>query len=236
MRRSKIIKIVLATVLLLSLGLLILEVKEKKRVASFKAENNKPSSFTNPLEIVGYNCKVYNGSNLILEAKADEFKVNPRKFAIFNVLSFNELTITNANLKLYSYEGIDTGMDPFSFYKNTLPTNDKEKAEIVSKELGFVTRGVINGLVLEIYRSGEICLVVKAKKVYLDFSAKEARLVDVIISEVLQKRRIESSLAIWDGKKNVLNLPENYIIFSPKGKKAGKGKTIAIDKLVHNLR
>ena len=94
-----------------------------------------------PVRIEDFTYTTSKDNKLVAKLTADEFKINPRKFFVFNVNPFNEATITNAKMEVYLYEDRPNKVDLFSFREGLKSLENKEKRKAVLKEIGFVTRG-----------------------------------------------------------------------------------------------
>ncbi|TAL71292.1 MAG: hypothetical protein EPN88_05765, partial [Bacteroidetes bacterium] len=108
MKKSSVVKIIF----IFALGLLIVWafLPEKKR------SNTLPQSYNPPLVMDGLSYKVYNDGILVSKMEAEEFKIRPRKFFIFNIKSVNEAILINVKLNMY--------------IKNKKTKEDKEIADI----------------------------------------------------------------------------------------------------------
>jgi len=231
MRQHLHIKIFLISVIALSLGVILWGLSQEKKTAPTSMAR-KPLPY--PIWMQGLTASTYTGDRLITKMKADEFKVNPRRFFIFNIKPFNEATLTNVRLDIHLYNDISSKADLF-FNEGVLPIMNGDRKSAV-KGMGLVTRGVIKGLILKIYRAGNPLMVVKASRGYIDFKKKETKMQRVSIEDVLSGRLIKSSSVIWNDKEKVFNVPGEYIAMTPEGRAKGRGIKVDLDFDVSPLK
>lgn len=205
MATSRSAKIALVSVLLLSLVALYWSLSQTREVSSPFPEQ-EPSPY--PMRITGFSYVTYDQEKPILKIEADEFKVNPRKYFVFNIRPFNEASLTNARLAVYLNEGASPGFDLLSLGKDILHMNEKGKSRVTG--MGVITRGIIKGLVLEIYKAHKLSLVVTAKEAIIDFKKQEATLVRATIEDKLSHRRTTSRAVLWKAKDKVFAIPQEH--------------------------
>lgn len=202
MATSRSAKISLISVSLLSLVLLLWSLGQTRKVSSpFPEQKTSPY----PLRISGFSYVSYDEEKPIVEIRADEFKVKPRKYFVFNIRPFNEATLTNARLKVHLDEGESQDFDLLSFGKDILGMTEKGKSRV--KAMGVITRGIIKGLVLEIYKADKLSLVVTAKEAIIDFKKQEATLVTASIEDKLSNKLTTSRSVVWSGKDKAFKIP-----------------------------
>ncbi|CAN2043856.1 DUF4403 family protein [Candidatus Magnetomoraceae bacterium gMMP-1] len=179
----------------------------------------KTDKISYPLRITGFIASKYEKNGLISRIKADELKLNPRKIFIFNIKSINELTLNNAEIDIYFYENTHSDIKEFSFSDNVLPLQNY-KASL--KSMGFITRGVINNLVLNIYRGDNIYFFIKAETAYINIKKSTIKLIRAIIKNISLNKLIKSKIIIWNNRKKIFKIPGDYIMLSPMEKIRGK--------------
>ncbi|MBI4679697.1 MAG: hypothetical protein HY753_00410 [Nitrospirae bacterium] len=233
MSRSLLVKLFLALFIGLFLGFTIWFQsyrKEPSPVESTRVDSTSIEQKTSasPLNIKGLSYSTYAGNKLIARIEADEFKVRQRKFWVFNIKPFNEATLTNVRLKVYFYKDTPSktkDVDMLSFSKDIL-TLDKE-GKATSKEIGLITRGVINGFVLEIYKADKASILIKAQKAYIDFRRKGIKMMDVSMEGASSGKFIQSKTVMWNNKEKVFEIPGEYISRTQHG--ITNGKRIKVD-------
>ena len=94
-------KILLLFLVLISGGLLFLEAIHSKN--SSQIPELSTQDLTYPVLIKGLRSESHQNGTITSKLTADELKVTPRKFFIFNVRPFNELNLSNAVVELHMY-------------------------------------------------------------------------------------------------------------------------------------
>jgi hypothetical protein len=102
----------------------------------------------------------------------------------------------------------------------------------LSKEIGLITRGVIKGFVLEIYKADTPYILIKAKKAYIDFRRKKIKMIWVSMKDVSSGKLIRSRSVIWNNKEKVFEIAEKYIAVTPKGMTSGKRIKVDLDFVI----
>ena len=228
----KIIKISLISIVFLSVGL-ILFVSVQKKTQSDTSNSLTRKYHPGPLRITGLKQHSYSDGKLTTLVEADEFRIRPRKQhflfnmspiinirPIFNIRPFNEAILKNAKLEIHLYpESCESEISEkaglFFIEKNML-TSDL-------KGMGVVTRVLIKGLAINIYKNEILSLKVMADKAYFHLRKKKLNLIDATITHILSQKHIMSRFIIWDEKEKVFKIPGQYIAVTPKGKTAGMG-------------
>ena len=227
--RSPIIKISLISIIFLSVSITLLLLVQKKTPpdtpnALIKVKEYSPGS----LRITGLKQRTYNEGKLTTMVEADEFKVRPRRQhflfnmspiinirPIFNIRPFNEAILNNAKYEVHLYPQISTETGLFFNEKNMLSSD--------LKGMGIITRVLIEGLIMDIYKDDILSLVVKADKARIHIRKKEAKLINATIKDMSSQKHITSKLIIWNEKEKVFKVPGPYIAVTPKGKATGTG-------------
>ncbi|OGW50638.1 MAG: hypothetical protein A2Z50_03325 [Nitrospirae bacterium RBG_19FT_COMBO_42_15] len=239
MTRSFIIKVFLILISCLASGALIWSLVQKK--GTLKPAEGIKEGISYPLSIKGISSSSYDSNGrLLMQIKADEIKVNPRRFFVFNIKSINEVTITNVKAAFYFYEDKtqtdvnkpQTDVDLLKLYEGVI---HQKKGDAVPKEFGRITRGVINGFTLEIYRREKLSVIVKANEGEIDFRKKIVEMKDVHLEEVLSKKIIKSNFAVWDNKEKFFKIPGEYIAATPKGSAKAQGLKVDLNFKVEKL-
>jgi hypothetical protein len=224
MKRSSVIKALLIIGIIIFLGFIIWAFESRISKNASHPLNDKPFN-PYPIDIKGINHTIYEDNRLVAQIKADEIKINPRKFYIFNISTLNELTVINADFEVYLYPDIKkNGIFPFT--NNILPVTEKQH---MPKEFGLITRGIIKGLSLKAHRSNKPFLIVKAANGYIDFKNKRIILEKASVEEISSGKRIISDSIVWDQKGKVFKIRDEYLAVTPKGKASGRGVQFNLD-------
>jgi len=222
MSRSLILKI--STSLLLLLTFAFAFWISKTSIKSPPDHNLDKRYGTYPLRITGVDFKSFDDTRFKVRIKADEIKINPRKFLIFNIREVNELTITNANLEVYLQPETENPK-PYLLTENNIPENiypKKNKAR--AKGFGMVTRGVVKNIVVKMFNDQKPLLVIKATSANIDFKKKEVKLKEAQVEHIPSGKHISASTILWDEQKECFKIPGKYFVNAPEG--GGWGKNI----------
>ena len=193
-------------------------------------EDTPPS---HPARITGLKYSAYEEGRLLSRMQAEEFEVRPRKFWVFNIRPWNEAVIVNAKLEVHLSENTPSEGDIF-LGKFLIP--DYEEGTATSKGMGLITRVVIKGLVLEIYRENKPSVIARARGASIDLRTKEARLISASLQGVASKKRIESRLMIWENSEKVFKIPGEYVAFTPTGMRKGREVKVDMDLSLRALK
>jgi len=184
-----------------------------------------------PIAIQGLRLQSFKGSRETVKAVAKELKVNPRKFFVFNIKPFNELTINNVTMEFYKSEEGQSGIDIGKTFDN-FSTQSNEKSfsskgfESGALNAGLITRGVINTLILIIHDKYGLSKVVKAPKAYLNFKKDEVIFLDATVKDIATKQIIKSRKMVFKNGGNEIRVPGSYVLLSSAGSQRGKGLKI----------
>lgn len=184
-----------------------------------------------PLTVKGLSASKCDGNRLLTYLQADEFKISPRKYFIFNVKPFNEVTFSNVRFETHYYPDMHGTTGGISFILSEDETISV-KGDNNLDGFGVLTRGIVKDLVWEIFNADKLCLRVKAKKAHIDFNKNRTSLENVTLEQMSPRRTILSRKVIWNGKDQVFQIPGNYIVLTPEGKVTGKGTKINVDFVV----
>ena len=222
MSRSLILKISIPLLLLLALAFAFWS--SKSPIKSSPTHTLNESYDTYPLIITGVDFKSFDDTRFLIRIKADEIKINPRKFLIFNIRKVNELTITNANLEVYLQpDGEDKNKEPYLLTENNIPESIYPKKNRASDvRLGMVTRGVVKNIVVKMFNDQEPLLVIKAVSANIDFKNKEVKFKKVQVEHIPSGKLISASTILWDEQKECFKIPGKYFVNAPEGGVWGK--------------
>ena len=67
--------------------------------------------YLNPISVQGLTVMRFKGNQILTKVTAKELKINPRKFNIFNIKSFNELTLNKVTIEFYKSGDEPSGID-----------------------------------------------------------------------------------------------------------------------------
>ena len=228
MYRYRLLKVILLFIIFASLGFLLisLETSDQSIVSTLNKKNNLDA-----ISIQGMKFQSSTDGRIITRGAAKELKVNPRKFFIFNIKQFNELTLDGVTIEFYKSEGessgIDLGdfMDKFSSGSSGKSSSSK-RPKFGATNTGLITRSVINKLILKIYDKNKLSLMIKAPAAYLNFKKNKIIFHNAIVEDIDSKEIINSRKIVFKSGENVLRVPGQYVLLSPTGSKKGNGLKI----------
>ena len=203
MTRSLLIRLSIVFVVIISLGFFFRNlIFQKELTPPVTLEKEQSIS---PFSIKGFSHSAYHDDKLIAKIAADELTVKQRKLFVFNVRPFHEAVLTNAKFEFHLYENMPSEADLLSSAKEILSVDREGRA--VSKEMGLITRGVIKGLVLKMYKAEDPYMLIKAKKAYMDFRNGTIKMQGVVLDEVITGKTVESGANFWSTLEEVQLFP-----------------------------
>lgn len=180
--------------------------------------------------VKGLHSRVYEDGLLVSEAEAEDFRIIPRRFFVFNVKSLNEAVITNARIKLF--ERKETGEarkkdDPFgSLFREF---TDKENAT------GVITRAVVKGMEVSIYNTEGLTHHLTAARADLKAGQNQTVFYHAALEHPSSKRVITTEKLLWDAQEREFRIPGEYTGSGPGGAFQGKGVRIDLNFRVRQL-
>jgi len=227
--RPRLLKTMCLIIMVISIGFLFVVCLEMSDESVSPAPNKEKYRY--PIMLQGMRLQSFMDGRETVKAVAKELKVNPRKFFIFNIKPFNELTINNVTMEFYKSEegqsGIDIGktVDKFSPHSNEKSSSSKG-FDSGALNAGLITRGVINALILNIHDKYGLSKVVKAPKAYLNFKKDEVIFLDATVKDIATKQIIRSRKMVFKNGGNEFWVPGSYVLLSSAGSRRGKGLKI----------
>jgi hypothetical protein len=182
--------------------------------------------------VKGLSASRVDGNRLLSHLKADEFKVNPRKYFVFNIKPLREATFSNVILETHVYPDMGGMVGEMSLISPNEKVLSAQGAKDTFEGMGIVTRGVIKNLVWKIYSADSLCLIVKARRGYIDCKKKKTNLKNVSLENLLSQRLIVSKSVIWNERDKVFEIPGEYFAVTPKGNVRGRGMKLDMDLVV----
>ncbi len=199
------------------------------------ASDNKPDGKTktpfNLYRVKNLTITQYSGNFLVRRMHADEFRIEPRRFFVFNVKSINEIVIDHAKLSIYlSDKNIDRHVALFGFAGGLFSIKKKggESEKIFyPADFGLITRAVIKGIQIEIYRNKKPILSITARVGYINLKNKNVEFKDTVFRNTVNEKTVKSRLAVWNSKRQLFIVPRKYIIY--RSEHIPDGRIIDID-------
>jgi len=156
-----------------------------------------------PLHITGFRITRVSEGRRQSVISADELKINRRRFFVFQFNPVTECTVNNLVIENYGNDGLNVfeGIDQALISGTANPLKVHQPADF-----GLITRGVVNHLLLKIFRADQPSLIVEADQAIIDFKNGEADLYNVKLTDNVSKRTIESKFAELDNKTGVFKI------------------------------
>lgn len=227
--RPRLLKTMCLIIMAISISFLLL-VSLKESHESIKAVPDK-EKYRYPISIQGLRLQSFKGSRETVRAAARKLKVNPRKFFIFNIKPFNELTIDNVSMEFFKSEEEQSNIDIGKTIDNFSPiSNEKSSSskgfDAKAFNAGLITRGVINTLILKIHDKYGLSKIIKAPRAYLNFKKDEVIFRDATVEDITTKQIIKSRKMVFKNGGNIITVPGNYVLLSSAGSQKGIGLKI----------
>ena len=161
------------------------------------------------LNIAGLAYSNYVGERLVSRLEAETLAVAPRKMGAFRIKSVNELVLREVTFLL------DLDLPPELAAEET-PDQAGQftlglKNIVDTKGMGRITQVVVDGLRLELRKSGEPHLEVTAKGGLFNLKQKELRMDGATIKGE-QGKVLVSSLVVWDEAAKIFRVPGSYVL------------------------
>lgn len=179
-----------------------------------------------PISLQGLRFQRFESNRITTRAIIKELKVNPRKFFIFNIRPFNELTLNNVTMEFYKSEEKHSGLD-ISNRIHRFSSGSGERSlfpknlEFGDIKTGIITRGVVNTLILKIYAKSRLSKIVKSHRAYLDFKKNEVIFYNATVEDIATKQIIKSRKMVFKNGRNVIRVPGQYVLLSQTELKKG---------------
>jgi hypothetical protein len=188
-----------------------------------------------PIWIKGFTSRDFNGNNILKRLSADELKIGPRKYFVFNICPLNEAVLSNAKLEThYYFDGNSKGQELDRLHLGgSLISGKGIKKSIPTK--GIITRCRLKDLFWKIYRDNNLSLIIQAKRAEINFRTKQMRLSDVCIEDRKSHRCIITRSVIWNEKQKIFKIPGHYIAMTPKGRASGRGMQLDLNFVARPL-
>jgi len=150
----------------------------------------------------------------VVRIEADELKVIPKKFKVFNFKPFNEMVLKNARIVTYRSSGAREASKPdsagdergFSFPRVELPTNSFNSNSI--KMVSGVRLDGLSWLIMEDEREFVRC---RAGQAYFSVTKSELELEDLELENMELGRRIAAKKGSLDLKSKLVRIPASAV-------------------------
>ncbi len=171
------------------------------------------SSSKSLLHFKGYSMTQYAGDRVI-RIEADEFKVIPKKFNMFNFKPFNEMVLKNSRITTYRREAesetaksaFADDLQGFSFPKVEMPTNNFNPNGIK-----MISGVQLDGLTWLIMKDEKEFVKCRARQAYLNVKKSELELEDLELENVELGRRIAAKKGSLDLKSKLVKVSASAV-------------------------
>jgi len=174
--------------------------------ASTPASDGGQSTQTKyPLHITGF--KITDVKDGVLQSviSADALKINKRRFFIFQFKPVTECTVDHLVIEIYA----DDDTDVFETIGHGLLANASNPFKSrQAADFGLITRGVVNHLILSIFRDEQLGLIIEADRAVIDFEAGDSELFNVMLTDMSADRTIKSRFAELDNRSKVFKIKD----------------------------
>jgi len=89
-------------------------------------------------------------------------------------------------------------------------------------ESGFITRGVIEGLTLDVFLDQRSSVQLTAGRAEFQTRNRKIRFSGMVIKDPASNRILRTNTAFWDEARQVLEIPAGYVAESSRGKEIGR--------------
>ena len=215
--------------ILVSIGYLFIISLDSSDQSVVSTQNE--GTYLNPISIQGLKFQSSVGKSIITRAAAKELKVKPRKFFVFNIRPFNEITLNKVTIAFYKNEYGPSEIDLKELMHKLIAGKDDNspfsgRHPFGAAKTGLITRGIINHFILKIYDQNNLSLMIKSAKAYLNFKKGEVVFQDAMVEDFASKKIINSRKIVFRSGENVLRVPGQYVLLSQTGSKQGNGLKI----------
>jgi hypothetical protein len=180
----------------------------------------------------GIEYEEFGPNGIVVRVKADSLSLVPRRILFFNIKSINEIQVENAEIDVYLYEDSAQRLDllPLSDEPFRLPNRKRSK-----KSYGVITRSVLNGIFVRIFRLDEEILSLTAERATVQDKDSNPEFSRVRLESAISGRQIVSDRILWDADRKLFLIPGPYNAVTPEGQASGSNIAIDLDFNVSSL-
>lgn len=104
----------------------------------------------------------------------------------------------------------------------TMDSANSTGTPLTATESGFITRGVIEGLTLDVFLDQRSSVQLTAGRAEFQTRNRKIRFSEMVIKDPASNRILRTNTAFWDEARQVLEIPAGYIAESSRGKEIGQ--------------
>ncbi len=153
--------------------------------------------------------KACKDGRLVARIEAEEFKIRPRRFFVFQIKSLNEAIITNAKMDLFFRRGVphgslqqEGGDGPFGALLRDL--TNKESG------VGLVTKVTLKGVDISIYDSDALTQRLRADSADLRSDTGQGTFYNATLEETSSGKFAVAAKVVWDSHKRKFKVSGDY--------------------------
>jgi hypothetical protein len=178
----------------------------------------------------------YEAGALKVRLSGDSISIAPRKVMFFNIRSYNEIRMRNARAEVYLSE--NSADEP-------LPLPDQLLADLnggqmssfeMQRSWGMITRGIVEGLEVKIFDSGEPALTLRANSARVRDKNRAPRFLNASLENAAATRTIRSQIILWDADTRQFVIPGRYVAQTEQGLVSGTGLRVDLNFNISPLR
>jgi hypothetical protein len=219
--------ITMAAILLISLIVMALIGVEQRQLEALG--NDRPRYLT---QITNFTYTSYNDKGRQESVlAANDLVIRPRNYRAFNIKSINEVDLTNARIKEYTYTNkpdIQAGITPDKSILQVIGNEDMWSGDDKNK-FGLITRVIINKFEFSRFSNSTQTHHLKAEQASVGKKKHKIVFNQVVLEHMATGKRLISEKLIWDKKQDSFLVPGNYILQTPKREIRGHNVRMNMD-------
>jgi hypothetical protein len=185
-----------------------------------------------PARMTGLSYKTYRKDRLLAAVEAREFLIRPRSLWGFRMKPYQEAVLRDVRVTLYGGD-LPDDLSPVHWFPAV--EGDQSRREPPGQAVpapesgrGFITRGLLERVTIDVTRSGHRILTVDAARGTIDLKRQRLALSGVVINQPQLHRVIRGPAAVWDQATQMVTVPE-YVMETGARTISGQGLRIAVD-------
>ena len=186
-------------------------------------------------QISGLSYRQYSQQGIVARLEADSLTVLPRRILFFNIKSINEAHLVNVRAESYLNPEQSRADELLPATADMLAAGDSDSRHMPANELGLITRTIVDGIYLEIFRAGVRGVVLRAGYAETDMKRGITRFAMAHLENPDATRRVTSNNIIWDASEREFRIPGSYTAYTEQGRASGKGIRVDLDFRVSAL-
>jgi hypothetical protein len=188
------------------------------------------------LEITGLQYTEYDASGLSTSIRADRLTILPHRFLFFNLKSFNEAHLENADIEIHLHDKAPPNGDMVPLVTDMFIQEKRTSAKRrPGSEFGLIARSIVEGVSVKIFNAELPSIILRAKRATVDRRKHRTRFQYATLEDARSDRRITGKEIIWDDRDKAFLIPGDYIAETAAGNARAKGARVSLDYVVTPL-